>query len=84
VLKFDDTAGAERIEIVGKGERHRLLIDVSGAKIEITCSTGDITLSAPAGKLSIDANQVEIKASSTMSIEAGAAMTVKGATVAIN
>ena len=84
LLKFDDTSGAERIEIVGKGDQHKLVIDVSGTKIEISCSTGDIALSAPAGKLSIDANQVEIKATSTMNIEAGATLTVKGATVAIN
>lgn len=84
LLKFDDTAGSERIEIVGKGDQHRLVIDVSGKKIEISCSSGDIALSAPSGKLSIAARQVEIKASATMNIEAGAAMTVKGRTVAIN
>jgi uncharacterized protein involved in type VI secretion and phage assembly len=84
LLKFDDTSGKERIEIVGAGEKHRLVIDVSGKKIEISCSTGDIALSAPSGKLSIAAKEVEIKATSTMSIESGAAMTVKGKTVAIN
>lgn len=84
LLKFDDTSGAERIEIVGKGGDHKLLIDVSGKKIEISCSSGDIALSAPSGKLSIDAQQVEIKASASLKIEAGAAMTIKGATVAIN
>jgi uncharacterized protein involved in type VI secretion and phage assembly len=84
VLKFDDTSGQERIEIVGTGEQHKLVIDVSGSKIEISCSSGDIAISAPAGKLSLDANQVEIKATSTMSVEAGATLTLKGATVAIN
>jgi uncharacterized protein involved in type VI secretion and phage assembly len=83
-LKFDDTSGAERIEIVGSDSKQQIVIDVSGQKIEITCSSGDIALSAPQGKLSIKANQVEIKATSTMSVEAGAAMTVKGQTVAIN
>lgn len=84
LLKFDDTSGAERIEIVGKGGDHKLLIDVSGKKIEISCSSGDIALSAPSGKLSIDAQQVEIKASASLKIEAGATMTIKGASVAIN
>lgn len=84
VLKFDDTDGKERIEIVGKGEQQKVVIDVSGKKIEITCSSGDLSISAPQGKVSIDANQVAIKATSTMSIEAGASMTVKGQTVAIN
>lgn len=84
VLKFDDTSGAERIEIVGKGNQHKLVIDVSGKKIEISCSSGDVAISAPAGKVSIDASQVEIKAKSTMTLEASGAMTIKGATVAIN
>jgi uncharacterized protein involved in type VI secretion and phage assembly len=84
VLKFDDTSGAERIEIVGKGDQHKLVIDVSGSKIEISCSSGDIAISAPSGNLSLDGNQVSIKAKSTMSIEASGAMTIKGSTVAIN
>jgi uncharacterized protein involved in type VI secretion and phage assembly len=84
LLKFDDTSGAERIEIVGQGGDHKLVIDVSGKKIEISCSSGDIALSAPSGKLSIDARQVEIHASAALKIEAGAALTIKGATVAIN
>ena len=83
-LKFDDTSGAERIEIVGSDAKQQIVIDVSGQKIAITCSSGDIALSAPQGKLSIDARQVEIKATSTIDVEAGAAMTVKGKTVAIN
>ena len=83
-VKFDDTRGAERIEIVGSGENHRVVIDVSGQKIEISCASGDVTISAPAGRMSIDANQIEIKATSTLSLQAGAALTVKGATVAIN
>jgi len=84
MLKFDDTSGSERIEITGKGGKQQIVIDVSGTKIQVTCSSGDIELSAPKGKLSIDAQTVEIKASSTMTIEAKSTMTVKGQTVAIN
>jgi uncharacterized protein involved in type VI secretion and phage assembly len=84
LMKFDDTSGGERIEIIGAGGKHKLLIDVSGSRIEISCSSGDIAISAPSGKLSIEANTVDIKAKSTMNIEAGTAMTVKGKTVAIN
>jgi uncharacterized protein involved in type VI secretion and phage assembly len=84
LMKFDDTSGAERIEIVGQGGQHKVVIDVSGRKIEISCASGDIAISAPSGTLSLDANQVEIKAKSTMTLEAGGAMTVKGSTVAIN
>jgi uncharacterized protein involved in type VI secretion and phage assembly len=84
LMKFDDTSGAERIEIVGQGGAHKLVIDVSGKKIEISCDSGDIAISAPTGKLSLDAQQVAIKASGKLDIQAGAAMTIKGLTVAIN
>ena len=53
-------------------------------KIEISCSSGDVAISAPSGKLSLDANQIEIKAKASMSIEASGALTIKGSTVAIN
>jgi uncharacterized protein involved in type VI secretion and phage assembly len=76
LLKFDDTSGAERIEIVGKDGAHKLVIDVSGKKIEISCSSGDLSLSAPSGKVAIDARQIDITAS--------AALTLKGASIAIN
>ncbi len=84
VLKFDDTSGKERIEIVGKGGDHKIVIDVSGKKIEITCSSGDVTVSAPQGKVAIDANTIEVKAKSAMSLEAGTTMTIKGQLVQIN
>lgn len=85
VLKFDDTSGSERIEIKGKGEEHTVVIDVSGSKIEITCKSGDVTISAPTGKVSIDANQVEIKAKTSMTVEAQTTLTLSGkAAVNIN
>ena len=84
LLKFDDTASAERIEIIGTGGDHKLVIDVSGRQIAITCSSGDVAISAPTGKVSIDANAVEIKATTTLTLEAQGALTVKGSTVAIN
>lgn len=84
LLKFDDTSGQERIEIVAKGQQ-QIVIDASGDKISITCSSGDVAISAPSGKVSIDAGTVDIKASQSMSLVAqGGAMTIKGVTVAIN
>ena len=84
LLKFDDTSGSERIEILGKGGDHKIVIDVSGKKIEITCSTGDVSISAPQGKLSIDANQVEINAKTTMTIDAKQNMKLTSQLVQIN
>lgn len=84
ILKFDDTAGAERVEIVGKDAKHKIVIDVSGGKIEISCSSGDIALSAPSGKVSIDAQTVEIKSSAETKVQASGNLTLSGSQVAIN
>jgi uncharacterized protein involved in type VI secretion and phage assembly len=84
LLKFDDTSGGERIEIVGKDQHQQIVIDASGDKITITCSSGDVAISAPSGKVSIDASTVEIKASQSMSVVAQGTMTIQGQTVAIN
>ena len=84
VLKFDDTSGAERIEIVGSGEDHKLVIDVSGKKIQITCSSGDVSISAPSGQIALDADRVEIKAKSSMTLDGGQSLTAKATSVAIN
>jgi uncharacterized protein involved in type VI secretion and phage assembly len=84
LLKFDDTSGSERIEIVGSGGEHKMVIDVSGKKIEISCSSGDMKISAPAGKLSIDADSIEIKAKSSMTIDGGQSLKASATSVAIN
>jgi Uncharacterized protein conserved in bacteria len=54
-----------------------------GEKITIN-STKDIEISAPNGKLSITAKEIEIKSTSTAKIEASSDMTIKGSTVNIN
>jgi len=84
LLKFDDTSGSERIEIVGKGDKHKVVVDVSGDKIEVSCSSGDIKVSAPNGKVAIDAREIELKATSTMTLDGGTSMTIKAQQVSIN
>lgn len=84
LLKFDDTSGAERVEIVGSGGELSMVIDVSGKKIEITASSGDVKVSAPSGTLELDAKAIKVSATTTLSLEAKGALTIKGQTVAIN
>lgn len=81
---LDDTKGKEKIEIIGKGGAHKVVIDTANDKIQVTCDTGDIEVKAGAGKVSIEATTVEIKATGNMNLEASGTMTIKGATVNIN
>lgn len=91
IIRLDDTDGKEKIEIVDKTEKNMIVIDSKENKISII-SEKDIEISAPKGKVTIDAKDIEaklsasakIEASSSMDLKASGTMTVKGATVNIN
>ncbi len=84
LIQLDDTSGKEKIEIIDKGNKHKITIDCSAKKIQITCDAGDIELSAKAGGIKLEAQRIELKATTTMNLEASAAMTIKGKPVNIN
>jgi uncharacterized protein involved in type VI secretion and phage assembly len=84
IIKLDDTNGAERIELIDKDGERRVVIDSAGQKIQVVCQTGDVEVTAPAGSVKVNAQSIELKASSTINIEAGATLSIKGATVNIN
>lgn len=84
IVKLDDTQGKEKIEIIDKSGSHKVVIDSANSKIQIVCDTGDMEISAPSGKLQINARSIEIKSSAEMKVEARAMLTVKGTTVNIN
>lgn len=91
LIKLDDTDGAEKIEIIDKTEKNRVVIDAKNDKISII-SNKDIEISAPNGKITIEANDIEAKSKASAKIEASAGMdlkasgnmNIKGATVNLN
>jgi uncharacterized protein involved in type VI secretion and phage assembly len=84
ILKFDDTKGSERMELIAKDGKHKIVIDSSGDKIQILCESGNVEIKAPAGKVQIEASEAEIKTSGSMTLQAGGEMTIKGSVVNIN
>jgi uncharacterized protein involved in type VI secretion and phage assembly len=84
ILRFDDTDGSEKIEIIDKSGSHKIVIDSANSKIQIVCDSGDVEVSAPSGAFKVNAQTVEIKASGQMNVQAGAALKIQGATVDIN
>ncbi len=91
VIRLDDTDGEEKIEITDKEKKNMIIINIKEKKISLT-SEKDIEISAPDGKVTIKAKDLEVKttasakieASSTIDLKASGTMTVKGATVNIN
>ena len=91
MLRFDDKDGSEKIEIVDKGGKNSIVIDTAGDKVTIT-SGKDVVIDAPSGKITLNAQDVEIKASASGKFETGSGLdlkasgtaNLKGATVNIN
>jgi uncharacterized protein involved in type VI secretion and phage assembly len=90
-VRFSDEDGKETIEIIDKSEKNHLKFDTSQNLITLT-SEKDITLSAPKGTLTLEAKNIEIKASAKakleadqgMDIKASGTLNVKGATINLN
>jgi phage protein D/phage baseplate assembly protein gpV len=90
-VRFDDTEGAEKIEIIDKSGENSITIDTKSSTISIK-SSQDVVIEAPRGKISLQAKSVEVKstadttveAETTVDLKAGATMTIKGQRVNIN
>ena len=90
-VRLDDTADAEKIEIIDKSGENSVTIDTQSNSISIK-SAQDVVIEAPQGKISLRAKNVEVKstadtnveAKTTMDLKASATMTIKGQRVNIN
>jgi uncharacterized protein involved in type VI secretion and phage assembly len=60
VVRLDDTNGGERIEIIDKTGKNRIVIDAAANTIAIS-SDKDITLSAANGTITLDAQKLVLK-----------------------
>lgn len=73
-ITLDDSSGQEKIEIKDKSGSNSIKIDSATNNMDIQCSM----------QLKIKANMVEISADSTMTIKAGATLTLQGSMIQIN
>jgi uncharacterized protein involved in type VI secretion and phage assembly len=75
-IRLNDEDGKETIEIIDKTGKNKLVIDTTKNTIAIT-SDKDITLSAPQGTIKLDAKTIELNASASAKLEAGAGLDLK-------
>ncbi|MCP4119849.1 MAG: phage tail protein [Desulfobacteraceae bacterium] len=91
VLRFNDTSGNETIEIIDKSGKNSIIVDTANNSITIEAHS-DITVRSSTGKLTLEANGIEMKsqagisaqAAQSMDLQANAQVTVKGATIHLN
>jgi uncharacterized protein involved in type VI secretion and phage assembly len=90
-IRLNDTDGKETIEIIDKTQKNKIMIDTAKNTISIIAEK-DITLSAPQGKITLEAQELELKSSAITKIESKAGMgikanstiDIKGATINLN
>jgi uncharacterized protein involved in type VI secretion and phage assembly len=86
IITLDESDDKPKISIVDKTGSNKIIIDSqnntitieSKDKISITSTTKDIELKASAGKVTLDAKEIEIKSSTNTKISATAKMEVEG------
>lgn len=99
VIKLDDTSGQELIEIVTNDGERRVVLDTAGSKIEVVSETGDVEVKATAGKVKVEALDVEVKGQTSVKVEAptvelkaqgqmtvdgGGSLTLRGGVIQLN
>ncbi len=91
VLRLNDASGNETIEIIDKSGQNKVVIDTASNSITIEAHS-DITIRSSTGKLTMQANGIEMKsqagisaqAAQSIDLKASAQVTVKGATIQLN
>jgi uncharacterized protein involved in type VI secretion and phage assembly len=91
VIRLNDENGKEKIEIIDTSTKNSIVFDTAINTITITTGK-DIKLLASQGTITLEAQNIDIKASADTKIDAGAGidvkasatMNIKGATVNIN
>jgi uncharacterized protein involved in type VI secretion and phage assembly len=91
ILRFDDTDGKEKIEIVDASEKVSIVIDSEKSTITIEAEK-DVSITAKDGPLTLkgkgvtidSSDAVTVKSAMAMTLEASGEATLKGSTVSIN
>ncbi len=76
IIKLDDTENNEKIEIVDKTKKNMIIIEKNNNKISIK-SDKDIELSAPNGKVIINARDIEVSSTASTKIQANSSIEAK-------
>lgn len=78
LIVLDHSDGKEKIEIYDRKKKNYVLIDSTNDKITMKSAEGDITISAPQGKVRIECKTLETESSSTSTLKAQSAFTIQG------
>ncbi|MCG8346186.1 MAG: phage baseplate assembly protein V [Chloroflexales bacterium] len=90
IFKFDDTNGAEKVEIIDKDEvtigiSRKIVLDPVNKKIQVICDDGDVEVLVRRGNVKVETNagNVSVDATGDIALKATGKISLEGATVEI-
>src|SRR5215475_6484564 len=91
VVRLNDAAGSETIEIIDKSGKNKIVVNTAENSITIEADA-DITITSAMGKLTMEANGIEmtsragitVQAMQSLDLKATAQVTVQGAIIRLN
>lgn len=84
VIRFDDTPGKEKLELIDKNGKLTVVLDSANKRVEVRADEGDVEVHAPNGAVRLSGKDIEVHATNTLSLKADGATTISGQTVDIN
>jgi uncharacterized protein involved in type VI secretion and phage assembly len=79
-LTFDDTSGAEKLELADKDAKESIVVDMANKKITVT-SSGDLELKAEQGAVTVTAQTFSIETTGAAKVKASGTLDLEGKTV---
>lgn len=84
VIRFDDTPGAEKLELIDKDGKLHIVLDSAKHHIEVRADEGDVEVTAPKGTVRLSGKDIHVHATNTLALVADKGLTINGETVDIN
>jgi uncharacterized protein involved in type VI secretion and phage assembly len=81
-ILFDDTSGAEKVQIADKDGENAVVVDMAGKKVSLT-SSGDVEITAAQGAITLKGKTVTLESTGQADVKAAGNLNLQGQTVNI-
>ncbi|MDH6143534.1 MULTISPECIES: phage baseplate assembly protein V [Kitasatospora] len=84
IIRFDDTPGAEKVELIDKDGQRSVVLDSANQKVTVTATHGSVEVNAPDGNIQLTGKTVQVHATDTLTLIGDQGVTITGSSVDIN
>lgn len=83
ILRFDDTPGAEKVELINSAGKLSVTLDTAGGKLVVRANEGEVEI-VGGTKLTMSAPEIEMTAQNGITLSGGTAVTVSAQQIELN